>query len=66
MSATINVHDRLTWAADLIPDRRGNYVILRGTGPHTTLTLIHLTRDQLCSLKAAVREADDMVDGGVS
>ena len=64
MSATINVHDQLTWAAELIPDDRGSYVILRGTGPDTTLTLIRPTADGLDWLIRAALTALDLLQGG--
>jgi len=60
MSATINVYDQLTWSAELIPDHRGSYVILRGTGPDTTLTLIRPTVDGLDGLIRAALTAKDL------
>jgi len=69
MPTTINVHDHLTWAAQLIPDDRGSYVILRGTGIRpgvgrdTIISVIGPTRDELDGLIRAALDAKDLIPG---
>jgi hypothetical protein len=65
MPATINVHDQLTWAAELIPDARGSFVILRGTGPGITLVLMRPSAEGLDGLIRAALTAKDLTPGYV-
>jgi hypothetical protein len=65
MPATINVHDQLTWDAELIRGDRDSFVILRGTGPGISLVLMRPTRDGLDGLIRAALTAKDLTPGYV-